>query len=204
MPSSNSPAAKRSWLTRLLALLAASQLYLLIGGTASAEAESPSSKPRQVLLLHSFGAHFAPWNAIAGSLREELIKQSPYPIELHEFALQGDRFGPIQDQSPFAQFLQALFAEKKLDLVIAMGAPAARFVQQHRPPIFSSTPLLITGADERTFTSANLTTNDAVVAVTFDLAVQAENILRLLPNTSTIRTLWCATTARPLSLMMSG
>jgi signal transduction histidine kinase len=189
MPSSNSPAAKGSWKTRLLALLVASQLYFLIGGTAPAETESPSSPPRQVLLLHSFGMHFAPWNAISGSLREELVRQSPYPIELHEVALQGDRFGPIQDQSPFTQFLQTLFAEKKFDLVIAMGAPAARFVQQHRAPMFSSIPLLITGADERTFAPASLTTNDAVVAVTSDLAVQAENILQLLPDTTTIAVL---------------
>jgi signal transduction histidine kinase len=186
MPSPNSPAAKGSWTTRLLALLLASQLYFPSGGMASAEAERPPAPARQVLLLHSFGEHFAPWNAIAGSLREELIRQSPYPIELHEVALQGDRFGPNQDQSPFAKFLQALFAEKKLDLVIAMGAPAARFVQQHRAPMFSSTALLITGADERTFTPGTLTTNDAVVADTFDLAVQAENILQLLPNTTTI------------------
>jgi signal transduction histidine kinase len=115
-----------------------------------------------------------------------LIKQSPYPIDLYETALEGDRFGPSQDQAPFVEYLRSLFAEKKLDLIIAIGAPAARFVQQYRPRLFASTPLLISSADERTFNQANLTTNDAVVALGFDQAKQIENILQVLPKTTTI------------------
>src|SRR5262249_47694144 len=97
--------------------------------------------------------------------------------------------GPVQDQGPFIEYLRALFTEKQLDLIIAMGTPAARFAQQHRPPLFISTPLLITGADERTLTQDKLTTNDAVVGATFDLATQVENILQVLPNTTTIAVL---------------
>src|SRR5262249_21312588 len=107
----------------------------------------------------------------------------------YEAALQGNRFGPAQDQAPFVEYLHALFAEKQLDLIIAMGASAAHLAQQHRPALFVSTPLLITGADERTFPQDKLTTNDAVVAVTFDLAKQVENILQVLPNTTTIAVL---------------
>jgi signal transduction histidine kinase len=168
---------------RLIILFAASLLVCI--GTASAQ-ENGTTQTRHVLFLHSFGPHFAPWNAVASQLREKLIKESPYPIDLYETALEGDRFGPSQDQAPFVEYLRSLFAEKALDLVIAIGAPAARFVQKNRPRLFASTPLLISSADERTFTQANLTENDAVVALGFDQAKQIENILQVLPQTSTI------------------
>jgi len=148
--------------------------------------ETVMAQPRRVLLLHSFGPHFAPWSAVAGAFREELIRQSPYPIDLYEASLQSGRFGQFQDEGPFLDYLRALFIESGLDLVVALGAPAARFFQQHRSQIFPSTPLLITGADERTFNDAALTTYDTAVAVGFAQAKQIENILQVLPNTTTI------------------
>src|SRR5262245_32998169 len=38
------------------------------------------AEPRRILVLHSFGQHFQPWSAVAEHFREELAKQSPYPI----------------------------------------------------------------------------------------------------------------------------
>ena len=75
---------------RLLLCLAA--LLWPHGGVASAQ-DKPVDSLRRVLVLHSFGPHFAPWNAIASRMREELIKQSPNPVDLYETALEGDRFG---------------------------------------------------------------------------------------------------------------
>jgi signal transduction histidine kinase len=144
------------------------------------------AQPRRVLLLHSFGPHFAPWNAIAGRFREELIRQSPYPIDLHEASLQGERFEQPQDEGPLADYLHVLFGNRGLDLVITLGAPAARFFQRARPRIFPSTPLLITGADERTFSATALSANDTAVPVDIHLQAMIEDMLRVLPDTATI------------------
>jgi signal transduction histidine kinase len=148
--------------------------------------ETAIAQPRRVLLLHSFGPHFEPWNAISGRFREELIKQSPYAIDLYEASLQGERFAQSKDDEPFVDYLRALFAERGLDLVVAMGAPAAHFFLQHRPQIFPSTPMLIAGVDERTFNRAELTLNDTAVASSVDQATAIENILRLLPQTANV------------------
>src|SRR5215470_7172585 len=158
----------------------------LVGIFLLATLETAMAQPRRVLLLHSFGPHFAPWSAIAGRFREDLIRQSPHPIDLYEASLQNGRFGRPQDDGPFLEYLRSLFVENDLDLVVAMGAPAARFFQRYRSQIFPSTPLLITGADERTFNDAALTTYDTAVAVNFDQAKQIENILQVLPNTANI------------------
>jgi hypothetical protein len=157
--------------------------------------QTAAAEPRHILLLHSFGPHFSPWRAIAGQLRHELIQQSRSSVDLYEASLQSGRFGQPQDEAPFIDYLRALFAGRGLDLVVAMGAPAARFFLQHRPQLFPTTPLLITGADERALSDLSLTSNDTAVGVWFDHAKQIENVLQLLPDTTNIAV---ATGASPI------
>jgi signal transduction histidine kinase len=142
--------------------------------------------PRRVLLLHSFGPHFPPWNTITTRFRQELRDQSPYAIDMYEASLQGERFSASNEEGPFIDYLHALFTERGLDLVVALGAPATRFVLQNRPKVFPSTPLLITAVDERTFSDADLTRNDAAVRTAFDQVQQIESILQVLPHTAEI------------------
>ena len=92
-----------------------------------------SAQPKRILLLHSFGPNFGPWNVISARLREELKTQSPYTIDLYENSLQGDRFGEKDNERPFLDYLNGLFQERGLDLIVAMGAPAARFALRNRP-----------------------------------------------------------------------
>jgi len=145
-----------------------------------------AAQPRRVLLLHSFGPHFAPWSYVSGQFREALIRQSPDVIDLFEASLESARFMQFDDHAPVVEYLRSLFAGRKLDLVVAMGAPAARFVQHYRSQLFPSTPLLITGTDQRTFSDIPLTADDTAVAVTVDLTKFIENILQVLPDTTHI------------------
>ena len=95
-----------------------------------------AAQPKRILLLHSFGPNFGPWNVISARLREELRTQSPYTIDLYENSLQGDRFGEKANERPFLDYLNGLFQERGLDLIVAMGAPAARFALRNRPEFF--------------------------------------------------------------------
>jgi signal transduction histidine kinase len=148
--------------------------------------QATAGEPRRVLLLHSYGPHFAPWSAVSGRFREELIKQSANAIDLYEASLETARLAQAPDEVPFVEYLRSLFTGRDLNLVVAMGAPAARFVQRYRTQVFASTPLLITGADQRFVSSAALTSNDTAVASTLDLSKLMENIFQVLPNTSNI------------------
>ena len=154
-------------------------LLLAVHDTAVAE-------PRRVLLLHSFGPHFEPWSAVAGRFREELTKRLPKEIDLYEASLEMARSAQPPDEAPLVDYLRALFAGRNLDLVVAVGAPAAQFFQKYRPQFFPSTPLLISTADQRTFSEAALTSNDAAVPSTLDLPKLIENILQVLPETRNI------------------
>jgi signal transduction histidine kinase len=157
-----------------------STVVLLLAMTGAA-----LSEPKRVLLLHSFGRDFAPWNEYARTLHEELIRQSPDPIDLYEASLATARSADDQE-SPFVGYLSALFSKRRLDLVVAIGGPAVNFVQRHRQEVFPSTPAVYTALEHRRVSLSALTANDAVVAPANDFPVIIENILRVLPETTNI------------------
>ena len=156
-------------------------LMLLVILTASASAE-----PKRVLLLHSFGPQFVPWVYFSGQLRESLIKRSPNKIDLYEASLEGARFQQTEDEAPIIDYLRSLFTSRKLDLIVAMGAPAAFFVQRYRTQFFQETPMIIAAAEQRSVASALLTKNDTFVGTMLDFRKWIENILQVLPDTTHI------------------
>jgi signal transduction histidine kinase len=143
------------------------------------------SEPKRVLLLNSFGRDFAPWSEDARTFRKELNRQSPDAIDLYEASLATARF-PDDEEGPFVEYLRALFAKRRLDLVAAIGSPAVGFVQRHRQELFPSVPALYTGVERRRVSHTALTANDAVIAINNDYAAVVENILQVLPETADI------------------
>lgn len=155
-------------------------LWALTGSTARA------AEPQRVLLLHSFGPHFAPWSTISPQFREELHKQSSRPIDLYEASLQGERFGESHEEAPFIAYLRGLLAGRELNLIVTLGAPATAFFLRNRAQLFPSTPLLIAATDARAFSASSLTSNDAVLPVKIDQTLHIDSILRVLPDTTDI------------------
>jgi hypothetical protein len=154
-------------------------LMFAVTGTLAAE-------PKRVLMLHSFGPQFVPWVFFAGQFREELFKQSADKIDLYEASLEGARFQQPDEQRPILEYLAALFASKKLDLIVTIGAPATIFVQKYRDQFFPSIPLVIGGPEQRVINFAKLTSNDAPIAVALDFKSWIDNVLQVLPDTTHI------------------
>src|SRR3954470_17222960 len=90
------------------------------------------AQTRRVLLLQSFGPRFAPWDAMAARLREELTKQSAGPIDLYEVSLQFGRQGQPRDDKPFVGYIGALFPTTHPDFLVPSGPPRARFFLKNR------------------------------------------------------------------------
>ena len=165
------------WLLRAIALL--------IAAYASAIA-APAAEPKRVLLLQSFGREFSPFYEYVGRFREQLVKQSPNPIDFYEALLQTARFRDPGDEGSFVEYLNALFDARKLDLIVTSGAPAAQFVQRNRQRLFPSTPLLIASIDQRFADLTALSPQDTVVGSSLDMSLAIENILQVLPNTTNV------------------
>jgi signal transduction histidine kinase len=145
--------------------------------------DAATAQPKRVLLLHSFGRDFKPWSDYAHAIRSELIRQSPWPLDLTEHALVTARSSDENPEPAFVEYLRALHAKSQPDLIVSIGAPAAAFVQRHRAQLFPITPMLLTVVDQRRVQYSVLTENDAVVAVAIDYRAAMENILRVLPDT---------------------
>ncbi len=64
-------------------------------------------------------------------------------VDLYEVSLEMARLPQPTEEAPLVDYIRALFAGRDLDLVVAVGAPAARFFQKHRPQFFPSTPCIL-------------------------------------------------------------
>ena len=145
-----------------------------------------AAAPKRILMLHSFGRDFAPWNEYATSFRAELDRQWPEPVDIYETSLLIARFRTKKPEDPFTDYLRALFDDHSPDLIVALGAPAAGFFQQHRQHLFPSAPMLLMGAEQRRIVLSNLTANDTFVAHVIDIPGVVQNVLRVLPETTNI------------------
>jgi signal transduction histidine kinase len=140
--------------------------------------------PKRVLMLHSWGPEFG--DLYAKDMRVQLSRQMPGRLELYEEWLVSARFADRQDDAAFAGYLNTLFAEHPVDLVITLGAPAANFVQRYQQSLFHSTPELFTDVEERRVSGRLLAPNETAVAISVSFPEVVENILRVRPQTSTL------------------
>jgi signal transduction histidine kinase len=163
---------------------AALAIALLLATLCQSQAADP--KPKLVVMLHSFGLRFKPWTDYAEAIRSEISRQSKSPVDFHDHSLLTARLNDDTPDSPFVEYLHALYAEKSPDLIVAIGAPAASFVQRYRQRLFPGTPMLFTAVEARRVEYDKLTENDTVVATTHDYLAAFETILRVLPRTKTI------------------
>ena len=123
---------------RGICLKAGTILYLL--GCILAYSSVMAAEPKRVMLLHSFGRDFKPWSDYARAIRAELDRQSSWPLDLYEHSLVSARSSDENPEVPFVEYLRALFANHRLDLIVSIGAPAAAFVQRHRQELFPAHP----------------------------------------------------------------
>ena len=181
--------SRTSWLKRLVYMWVAAAVALVvsIGGTAAQpKSGETADQPKKILFLHSFGPNFQPWVTWRREIGRELNRQSPWPLDIQEQSLVTARGGDDPSEAKFAEYLGVLYAQRPPDLIVALGAPAARFVQRHRADLFPTTPMLLAAIEVRRVDQSMLSEQDAVVGVRKDYVVLFENILRLLPETKAI------------------
>jgi signal transduction histidine kinase len=170
-----------AWLALGLLLVAC-----ILSGPADAVERSPRGELKRVLLLHSFGREFRPWSEYARDIKAELERQSIWPLDVQEHTLLSARFNNPGPEAPFVDYLHSLYEGAPPDIVLSIGAPAARFVQRYRGKLFPDTPTVLTVVEQRLVNRFDLTDNDVVVSVRNDFMAAFDNILRVLPDTKTV------------------
>src|SRR5215510_6473875 len=113
-----------------------------------------AAEPKRVLIIDSFGRDFAPWNEYAKRFRADLDHQWSEPTDLYETSLAIPRFSDESKESEskesqFTDYLNSLFSDRRLDLIVTIGAPAGQFAQRNRQRLFPTTPLLLGILEQR-------------------------------------------------------
>jgi ABC-type uncharacterized transport system substrate-binding protein len=157
-------------------------LLLILGFAPSASAQT---QPRHVLLLYSYEREFT-HGAFAGMFRPALTQSSTEPVDYIEVALQTASESARAPDDSIVSRLASTFAGTPLDLVVAIGGPAAAFAQKHREQLFPTTPMLFAAVDRRFIEKGPIADNDTAVAVAHDPPQMVEHILKLLPDTQTV------------------
>jgi signal transduction histidine kinase len=158
-------------------------LAAMLPGPASS---AQRGEPKRVLILHSFGRDFRPWSAYALRIKAELERQSQWPLELQEHTLLTARFNDPGPEAPFVDYLRSLYTGHPPDIVLSIGAPAARFVQKYRAQLFPETPMVLTAVEQRLVDRTLQSSNDTIISVYNDFPAFFDSILRVLPDTQTI------------------
>jgi len=158
----------------------------ILSGPADAVERGPRGELKRVLMLHSFGREFRPWSEYARSIKAGLERQSPWPLDIQEHTLLSARFNNPGPEAPFVDYLHSLYQGAPPDVVLSIGAPAARFVQRYRAKLFPDAPMVLTVVEERLVNRTDLTDNDVVVPARLDFLTVFNDILRVMPSTKSV------------------
>ncbi|WP_338695671.1 sensor histidine kinase [Bradyrhizobium sp. 26S5] len=173
-----------SWRSCTWTFAAALAVAFLLATLGQSQAADPG--PKRVLMLHSFGPRSKPWSDYAQAIRTEIDLHSQSSVEFLEHSLVNAGQSQEKLEGAVVEYLSTLYTDHPPDLIVALGAPAASFIQRHRQLIFPMVPMIITAVDQRLVQYEKLTDNDAVVSATNDVPFLFENIMRVLPDTKTI------------------
>jgi signal transduction histidine kinase len=145
-----------------------------------------AAETKRVLLLHSFGREFAPYDAVVAAFRTELAKGSSEPVAVYDASLDAGEAPGSDDTQPLVELLRHRFAGSTPDVVVTIGPPAAAFYLKNRDQIFPGTPLVVAALDERFVHKSVLRAGDSAVVVHQHLPRLVDNILQVLPDTQTV------------------
>ncbi|MET4386094.1 signal transduction histidine kinase [Bradyrhizobium sp. F1.4.3] len=176
-------AVNMAWPGVAARVLVCALIWAMLPGPARSE---PRGELKRVLMLYSFGREFRPWSQYARSIKGELERQTPWSLDIQEHTLLTARFNDPGPEEPFVDYLRSLYSRVPPDIVISIGAPAARFVQKYREQLFPGVPMVLTVVEERLVNRAGLTDNDTVISVQNNFKAVFGSILQVLPDTKMI------------------
>ncbi|RZU02419.1 histidine kinase [Rivibacter subsaxonicus] len=139
-----------------------------------------------MLIIHSFGRDFAPYNIVATTLRTDLTQLMRESVALYESSLDLELGSSPENERLFLDYLVRRNHGAPPDLVIAIANPAMLFCLRYRDQLFPGRPLLVTGLDRRRLETVKLPPGDRAVTVTLDFPAVARTILKLRPETDTL------------------
>lgn len=172
------------FLRRMRQFLAAIVLSLLGVGACLAAGEATS---KRVLIIHSFGRDFSPYNAVTAAFQHELASRASDPIIFLEATLDAGRKIDATEEAAFVAYLKERFEHPQPpDVIVAIGPPATQFLLRHRSDLFESIPVILTAVDSRLAPVLDLKPGDSLVESRLNVRRFFDTIVSVLPETTTL------------------
>ena len=123
---------------------------LIICGMLSlwlADALPAAAETRRVVLLFDERPGLPGMAAVEAGFTSTLTSNFSDPLEIYHEAMDLSRFGTNDYQTHLRDFLDAKYADKKIDVAIAVMGPALDFLLAHGEAIFPGVPIIFCGVD---------------------------------------------------------
>src|SRR6516225_9860211 len=141
------------------------------------------SETRRVVLLFGERPELPALALFQTNFVQTLTSNSADPVEIYNETMDLSRFGSNNYRLFLRDFLQAKYADKKIDLAIAILSPSLDFLLNYGSVIFPGTPILFCGVDKTDLGNRSLPPHVRGILLKREFAPTFEVALSLHPNT---------------------
>jgi signal transduction histidine kinase len=166
---------------RTILLITCTGIAMLIAGCLPASAAT-----RHIVLLFDERVELPGLSLLEAELVRTLRSNSTEPIEVYREAMDLSRFSSNSYKTLLRDFLRAKYADKKIDVAVAVMDPAFQFLLANGDLIFPGTPIVFCGLDKRQLGTRSLPPNVYGALIEREFAPTLELALRLHPTTEEI------------------
>ena len=143
---------------------------------------SAFSQTRQVVVLYDERIDFPGLAMLNAGFTRELTSGSPEQVEIYREEMDLSRFDSQDYRDRLRDEFRARYAGRKIDVVVAVMAPALDFLLSHRDEIFPGTPIVFSGLDRNQLGDRSLPADVTGVLVKREFAPTVELAARLQPD----------------------
>jgi len=180
----NSAAILLALMARARLAVGASCLAVLL--VMFAPAVLAQENARNILILLSNDPGLSANVEMLKGVRSALGPDGPAPAQIFDEYLDAARFPEAERAEAMRGFLKTKFAATHIDLVVAIGPEALRFMIGHRQELFAGVPVVFAGIREESLKSLVLPADMTGIISQIDPAKTLELALRLKPDTEQV------------------
>ncbi len=140
-------------------------------------------RTRQVVLLYDERTTLPGLSVLDGSIVRTLTSSFAEPVEVYRESMDLSRFGSDTYLLLLQDYLHKKYADKKIDVVVAVMSPALDFLLSHENVVFAGTPIVFCGIDRRELDSRALPSRVTGVLLKRAFAPTLDIALKLHPGT---------------------
>lgn len=141
------------------------------------------AETRRVVLLFDERVELPGLSLLDAELVRTLQANSADPVEVYREPMDLSRFGSDTYKSALRDFLRTKYADKKIDVAVAVMAPSFDFLSRYGELIFPGTPIVFCGLDRKQVGTRPLPPNWYGILLKREFTPTLEIVLRLHPKT---------------------